>query len=132
MCLEDRHEEHVVVGPGADLLGEKRPLLDRETIDLALVGVLWGGLILFAGRLPACKARECRFLAGDGITTSSLRGTEERVIGVVEDLLGRLSLALAATLFALAASLLALFARISRTDRALPLGLSLSWLAARR
>jgi len=103
-----------------------------KRIDLALVGVLWGGLILFAGRLPACKARECRFLAGDGITTSSLRGTEERVIGIVEDLLGRLSLALAATLFALAASLLALFARISRTDRALPLGLSLSWLAARR
>ena len=39
MCFEDRHEEHMVVGAGADLLSEQRPLLDRETIKLALVGV---------------------------------------------------------------------------------------------
>ena len=75
--------------------------------------------------MPTCKARQCRFLAGDGITTSSLRGTEERVIGVVEDLLGRLSLALAATLLTFAANLLALCASISRTNRAQPLGLIL-------
>lgn len=91
-------------GAGADLLGEQRPLLDREAIDLAPVGMLGGRGILLGGRLLTRKPVKRRFLAGDSIPTAGLGGGEQGIVGVVDGLIGCLLLAFAAGLLALSAS----------------------------